>query len=255
MSEQWSFSTRTGHSSPDSIEVYGFNLSEELIGELNLGEMFYLVVKEEKPSQNEARLLNAILISLVEHGLTPSAVSTRLTYLGEPESLQGAVASGLLGVGSQFVGTTENTAKILQRTIQDQDDNSTTSDLASEIVEDFRNRGESIPGLGHPLHEPEDPRTVKLLDLAAKLDQTGKHTALLKEVRDHLSKKIDRTLPINVTGTIGALLSDMGFSWRIIRGCSIVSRCVGLIGHLKEEQENPMAMDLWDFLEEGSERP
>lgn len=254
MSEVPEFQSDTGHSTAESIQVHGFDLTEELMGELDLGEMVYLVLRKEKPPEAEAELLNAILLSLVEHGLTPSAVASRLTYLGEPESLQGAVASGLLGVGSQFVGTTENTAQFLQTAMEKKGDKVSIRELAKDVVREFRERNESIPGLGHPTHEPRDPRTVTLFEMAEELDLVAEHTKLMEAIRDDLADKIGKTLPINVTGAIGSLLSDMGFSWDIVRSFSVISRCVGLVGHIQEEQTDPMAMDLWDFLEEQNRK-
>ncbi len=246
MSESPDFRTRQGHSTPAEIFVRDLNLTDELIGELDLGEMTYLVLRGQKPDDREARMVNAVLVTLVEHGLTPSALATRLTAYGEPESLQGAVASGLLGVGSRFVGPTQDVAELLQTTLREHDEESLET-MADGVVSGYRERGEILPGLGHPEHDP-DPRTVELFELAETLELSGDGVALIRAVQQEAEERLDRSLPINVTGAIGAILTDMGFDWQVARGFSVISRCVGLVGHFQEELEDPIGPKLWTLM-------
>lgn len=251
MSESSDFSTRQGRSNPDRIFVRDFDLTEELMGELDLGEMTFLVLRGRRPDEREARMINTVLVTLVEHGLTPSALAARLTAYGEPESLQGAVASGLLGVGSRFVGPTQNVAELLQTTLEEADGDS-PGEMAEEVVGEYRRRGDILPGLGHPEHDP-DPRSVKLFGLADELDLAGEAVGLIQAIQTEAEERLDRSLPINVTGAIGAILTDMDFDWRVVRGFSVISRCVGLVGHFQEELEDPIGPELWAMMGEDGE--
>lgn len=251
MSESPDFRTRQGRSTPDQIFVRDFDLTEELMGELDLGEMTFLVLRGHKPDEAEAAMINTVLVTLVEHGLTPSALAARLTAYGEPESLQGAVASGLLGVGSRFVGPTQNVAKLLQTTLEEHGGDS-TEEAAETVVAEYRRRGDILPGLGHPEHDP-DPRTVKLFELAEELGLSGDAVDLVRAIQAEAERRLERSLPINVTGAIGAILTDMNFDWKVVRGFSVISRCVGLVGHFQEELEDPIGPELWAMMGEDGE--
>ena len=145
-------------STPDRIEVHGKSLPDEILGHLNLGDMAFLQIVGRMPTQQESNVFNAIAVTLVEHGITPSALVARLTYAGAPESLQAAVAAGLCGLGSVFVGSTEGTAKMLYEALPPGTKGADLERIACDTVAAFRARGQIIPGLGHPLHKPVDPR-------------------------------------------------------------------------------------------------
>src|SRR5690606_23324383 len=117
------FETRVGKSTPDKIFVHGYDLTEDLIGNITLADMAFLGAKHRKPTENESKMLNAILVAICEHGFTPSSISTRLTYLGAPEAVQAAVASGLLGAGTVYLGAMEDVAEMLQKAFQKYGDN------------------------------------------------------------------------------------------------------------------------------------
>src|ERR1043165_9260174 len=120
--------------------------------------MIYFQLTGREATQQQRVILDACLVTLMEHGLTPSAIATRLTYGSAPEALQGAVAAGLLGVGSTFVGSTEGCAVLLARLAAATDPRAEAQAIAAA--------NKRLPGFGHPLHKPVDPRTVALLDLA-----------------------------------------------------------------------------------------
>jgi citrate synthase len=240
-------------STPRHVFVRGRDL-DGLIGTIDLGEMLFLVLTGRLPTSSEARITNAALVALVEHGMTPSAIAARLTWLGAPENLQGAVASGLLGVGSRFVGSVDEVARMLQEAmvgLQHDDGTDTPADdvtfyaqAAETLVADFHERRVPIPGIGHPVHRPEDPRAVSLIALVDELGSRGPHLCLQEAICAAAGKRWGRHLPINVTGAIGAVVSDLGFPWQIARGFPVISRCVGLVGHLREELGHPIARSL-----------
>jgi len=171
-------------------------------------------------------------VTLVEHGVTPSALAARLTYLGAPEAMQAAVAAGLCGLGSVFVGSTEGVAKMLSESSPE------------EILQKYKR----VPGLGHPLHKPVDPRTRRLFEIARETGFYGKYCRAMEEIAQ--AKK----LTLNATGAIGALACELGLDWRAVRGLGVMARAVGLVGHLLEESRQPMAEEVWLRIEEEASR-
>jgi citrate synthase len=239
-----------GWSTPSQITVRGFDLSADLLGKVNLGEMAYLELTGRLPTAAEAEVFNALLIALVEHGMTPQAMATRLVNLAAPEAIQAAVAAGLCGVGSVFAGGSEQTAKVLQEALNGPDqDRSDLDAVAAGIVEAHVVRKAVIPGIGHPLHKPVDPRTPVLFAIAERNNFRGEYVALLEAISREAERRLQRSLPINATGAIGAILSELGFPWRICRGVVVISRAVGLVGHLAEEMRNPLAREMWERVE------
>lgn len=239
-----------GWSTRERIVVKGFDLPSELLGKVDLGEMAFLEMMDRLPTPEESKVFNALLVALVEHGVTPSALATRLTYLGAPESLQGAVAAGLLGLGSVFVGTIEGSARILQEALPDPSQEVDLEALAEEIVSDFVARKAFIPGLGHPIHKPIDPRTPRLFAIVAENGFPGRYVELMQHIQQKAERRLKRTLPINVTGAIGAGASELGIPWQVSRGLGVMARAIGLVGHILEEMRQPLAGNAWFRVEE-----
>jgi citrate synthase len=220
-----------GWSTADRITVLGKDLPGEILGKLNLGDMAFLELTKRIPSENESRLFNAMAVTLVEHGITPSALAARLTYLGAPEAMQAAVAAGLCGLGSVFVGSTEGVARLLTESI---------NKTPKQIVEENKR----IPGLGHPIHKPIDPRTVRLFEIARETGFYGKYCKLIEAIGE------EKKLVVNATGAIGALACELGLDWRAVRGIGVMARAVGLVGHILEEARQPIAEEVWFRIEE-----
>ena len=214
-------------SSVDRIVVRGKDLPGEILGHLNLGDMAFLELTGRVPNPKESKVFNAMVVTLVEHGLTPSAIVARMTYLGAPEAMQAAVGAGLLGLGSVFVGSMEGVAKML----------STDSIPAGRI-----------PGLGHPLHKPVDPRAVRLFEIARETGFYGKYCKRMEQIAK------EKKLTLNATGAIGALACELGLDWKCVRGLGVMARAVGLVGHLLEETREPMAYEIWQRMEEEASR-
>ena len=238
-------------STPDKICVRGLDLPNEILGHMDLGDFAFLQLMGRKATPQESRMLNAILITLVEHGITPSALVARMTYLGAPESLQAAVAAGLCGLGSVFVGSMEGAAKMLSEALP-RAKLGTGADLdaiAAATVEKFHAAGAIVPGLGHPLHKPVDPRAPRLFQLAAENGMSGEYVALVKKIQAHAEKKSGKVLPINATGAIGAICCEFGFPWKIVRGFGVMARAIGLVGHIFEESQDPISFEIWQRAE------
>lgn len=232
-------------STPDRIGVFGRDLVRELIGRVNLGDMGFLELTGRLPSARESRVFNALLVTLVEHGIVPSTLATRLTYAGAPESLQAAVAAGLLGLGSVFVGSIEGAARMLGEALPNPKAKVALPALADRIVADQVQAGRSVPGLGHPIHKPVDPRVPRLFAIARANGFRGPYIGLMRLVARRAEKAYGRALPINATGAIGAIACEMGLPWQACRGLGVMARAVGLVGHVLEESRRPIAREIW----------
>ena len=222
-----------GWSTRERIVVRGKDLPGEILGRLNLGDMAFFELTGRFPDEKQSRLFNAMAVTLVEHGVTPSALAARLTYLGAPEAMQAAVAAGLCGLGSVFVGSMEGAAKLLSEAVQQ-------GKGAQAVVAETKR----IPGLGHHLHKPVDPRSVRLFEIARETGYYGKYCQLMEQLSEI------KNLPLNATGAIGALACELGIDWRAVRGIGVMARAVGLVGHLLEESRQPMAEAVWHQVEE-----
>jgi citrate synthase len=239
-------------STADRIVVRGHDLVEELLGKASLGDVAFLELKGRLPTKQESIVFNAITVTLVEHGMTPSAIVARLTYFGAPESLQGAVAAGLLGLGDRFGGSAEAAARMLQDALREAAQEADLRALAGGIVKAHKEGKQPIAGLGHPVHKPVDPRTPKLFALAAENGLSGRYVALMKLVGEEATRTHGRELPVNATGAIGAIASELEIPWRVCRGLAVMARAIGLVAHIQEETEEPLASEIWARTEDES---
>jgi citrate synthase len=245
--------TWIGSSTADRIIIAGRDLAEDLMGRLTLTELAYLLITHREPTPGERRMLDAVLVSLADHGLTPSALAARLTLTGAPEAIQGAVAAGLLGAGNVLLGPAGDTAQWLADALRaggEEPPDDESLHRAAELAVDARGRaGLRIPGLGHPVHRVRDPRTERIYALAAEEGLLGVHLRLLRVVADVQEKRTGRRLPINGAGAGGAALVDLGLPPACVRGFVLIARTAGLVAHLVEEQQQPIGMPLWREVE------
>jgi citrate synthase len=245
--------TSIGSSAPDRITVGGKDLPGEVMGRLTLTELAFLLVTRREPTAGQRRVVDAVLVSLADHGLTPSALAARLTYTGAPEAIQGAVAAGLLGAGSVFLGPTGDTAFFLADALATQGDgevdDASLRRVAETAVEERRRQGLRVPGLGHPVHRVEDPRVPRLYELASEEQLLGPHLRLLELVAEVNEATSGRRLPINGAGAGGAALVDAGIPPGSVRGFALIARTAGLVAQLTEEAEHPIGRFLADDVE------
>ncbi len=231
-------------STPDRIVVKGQDLCGDLLGKQSLGDVAFLIMTDRLPSENESVMFNALAVTLIEHGMTPSAIATRMTLTGAPEAMQAAVAAGLAGLGSVFVGSMETAAHLLQDAVPTPTAPVDVDALAGEVVTELRSRKAQVPGIGHPVHKPVDPRAVRLFELAEETGFSGPYVALMQRIAAVAGERAGRELPVNATGAIASIASEMGISWTVIRGIGVISRCIGLVGHVREELTNPIAREI-----------
>ena len=233
----------------DRITVKGRDLCSEILGKLTLGDLAFLLITDRMPSARESTMFNAIAVTLVEHGLTPSALAARLTYTGAPEAMQAAVAAGLCGLGSVFVGSMETAARVLQEALPDPKADVDLPALAKAAVAKLRAEKQLVPGIGHTLHKPVDPRAPRLFEIAAENGYSGPYVKLMQLIAEEAQAVSGKTLPVNATGAIGAIASELGLPWQIIRGIGVFSRSIGLVGHILEEMKEPMAYQVKTWAE------
>ena len=245
-----SYPTSIGTSDETSISLLGQDLAEDLLGKVGFGELAFWLVALRRPTAGELRVFEAVLVALADHGFTPTVIAARLTLTGAPESVQGAMAAGLLGGGSRFLGATEDTGRFLARALADHRselpaDDRGWDDLARAAIGAERAAGRHVPGLGHPVHKNGDPRTPVLMRIAREEGVFGPHLQLVDAVGRVHSEVLGRSLPVNGAGICGAVLCDLGFPVDILRGFALLARAAGLLGHLAEEMRQPVGLDIY----------
>lgn len=235
----------TTATTPDVILVAGKNLVDELIGRTSFTEMIGLVTTGAELSAGHRAMIDALLVTFTDHGVTPSSMAARLTLLGAPEAMQAAVAAGLCGAGSRFLGTLENSAREFATTVAAHPDKE-VAQLAAIVVDAAEQTDRAVIGIGHPEHKLDDPRVRRLLEIADEHDLRGPCTALLLALPGEVQARRGRSLPVNAAGLAGALLADMGYSPSFARGIALISRAAGLVGQLLDEETSNDARALWD---------
>lgn len=240
--------TAIGHATKHRIVLRGEDLVDEIIDRRDFVDVFVRAITGRYPDANFKRMSNAILVALLDHGFTPSSVAARLTLLGAPESMQGAVAAGLLGAGSHFLGTMELTANMLIEALSHVDDGAEIPAVAAEVVTRFRREKRAIPGIGHPIHTDGDPRVPKLRQVAAECGYDGRHCQLVAAIAAEASGRVGKRLPLNAAGLVGAIICDMGCEPGYGKALALIGRTAGLMAHLLEEQATPVAQSVWDLV-------
>jgi citrate synthase len=213
---------------PDRVEVRGRDLTGEIMGRLSFTEYFHLLLTGREPTDDQRFFLDVLLVAIAEHGMMPTNVAARMTLAADPGSLQGAVAAGILGCGPVLLGTSEECARVLVRARE--------TDPA-QLVAEIRAAGGKVPGFGHPVHRPVDPRAERILELADERGVSGEHVALARAIRDAVAA--ERPLTMNVAMPIAAVMLDLGFPATTVKAVPILARTASLLAHLAEEQAEP----------------
>ncbi|HUG65840.1 MAG TPA: citryl-CoA lyase [Gaiellaceae bacterium] len=231
---------------PDRVEVRGRDLTGDLMGRLTFTEYFHLLLTGREPTGNQLFFLDLLLVAIAEHGMMPTSVAARMTLAADPTALQGAVAAGILGAGPVVLGTSEECARLLSEL-------AATGRDPAEAVEELRTTGEKVPGFGHPVHRPVDPRAERILELADERGVSGRHVSLARSLAVTVQDAWGKPLPMNVSLPIAAVLLDLGYPVSIVKAIPILARTAGLLAHLAEEQENPLGFYLAGKAEEAVE--
>jgi citrate synthase len=255
------YPTALGAASRDTITLLGHDLANDVMGEVGFGELAFWLATQRRPTPGETRVFEAVLAALADHGYTPTAIISRLTHLSAPDSVQGALAAGLLAGGSRFLGVTEDCGRFLHEVLVAQGDAAERSstirtaalptddagwdELARATVARQREAGRFVPGLGHHVHKDGDPRTPRLMAIAAEEGVTGPHLALFAAIGRVHPQVLGKTLPLNGAGVCGAALADLGLPLELLRAFALLARTAGLIGQLAEELRHPVANEIF----------
>ena len=231
---------------PDRVEVRGRDLTGDLMGRLSFTEFFHLLLTGREPTEDQRFFLDLLLVAIAEHGMMPSNVAARMTLAADPGSLQGAVAAGILGAGPVVLGTSEECARLLEEARGSGGD-------VYEIARAIHAAGAKVPGFGHPLHRPLDPRAERILELADARGASGPHVELARRLRAAVAEVWGKPLTMNVAMPIAAVMLDLGFPSDAVKAVPILARTASLLAHLVEEREQPIGFTLARAAEEAVE--
>jgi citrate synthase/citryl-CoA lyase len=230
---QWRTAIADPHR-PDDIVLRGYSLLE-LIAKLPFTSAAYLTLVGRLPTEPQRRMLEAILVTGIDHGISPSSsVSRIIAASGVP--IQACIAGGLLTIGDIQGGATEQFARQMVAAVEANPGRS-ARELAATMVGEKLARKERVEGFGHPQHPEGDPRTAVLFQVARDAGIAGVYVELALAMEDELADRKGRRIPLNVDGAIGSTMLDAGFSWRHARPLGITSRSIGLAAHAIEEVE------------------
>ena len=212
------------------------------MGSVTFTEYFHLLLTGERPTEDQRYFLDLLLVAIAEHGMMPTNVAARMTLAADPDSLQGAVAAGIAGAGKVVLGTSEECARLL-----------TSGRDPAEAARAIRAAGGKLPGFGHPVHKPLDPRAERILQLADERGISGEHVALARAYRDAAEQAWGRPLTMNVAMPIAAVMLDLGFPPATVKAVPILARTASLLAHLAEEQQRPIGFLMAGAAEEAIE--
>ena len=236
--------THISQAYPDRVEVRGRDLTGDLMGRLSFTEYFHLLLTGREPTDDQRFFLDLLLVAIAEHGMMPTNVAARMTLAADPTSLQGAVAAGILGAGPVVLGTSEECARLL-------DEARASGDDAMKIARAIHEAGGKVPGFGHPVHKPVDPRAERILQLADERGVSGPSVALARALREAVADVWGRPLTMNVAMPIAAVMLDLGFAPAAVKAVPILARTAGLLAHLAEEREQPLGFVLAESAEKA----
>lgn len=236
----------------ESLTIRGKDLCSDLMGRVSFTDYFYLLVTGREPSENQRFFLDLLLVSIAEHGLVPTNQVARMTYAADPGALQGAVAAGILGCGSVILGAAEGCGAFLAdaKTRMEAEAASPDEVMRAIVAEALATRTR-LPGFGHPLHKPVDPRAQRILTLAEEKGAAGRHVALAKATEAAVNALWPKPLPMNVSMMIAAVLLDLDFPASVLKGIPILARTASLLAHLAEEKDRPIGFLMAHYAEEA----
>jgi citrate synthase len=229
---------------PDRVEVRGRDLTGDLMGRVSFTEYFHLLLTGREPTDDQRFFLDLLLVAIAEHGMMPTNVAARMTLAADPGSLQGAVAAGILGAGPVVLGTAAECARLLEDAQAKVAGGGDPEAVARDVARAIHGWGGKVPGFGHPVHRPLDPRAERILELADARGASGPHVLLARRLCDAVAEAYGKPLTMNVSLPIAAVMLDLGFPSAAVKGVPILARTAGLLAHLAEEQEQPLGFQL-----------
>jgi citrate synthase len=243
--------SRIAQAYPDRVEVRGRDLTGDLMGRLTFTEYFHLLLTGSEPTAEQRDFLDLLLVAIAEHGMMPTNVAARMTLAADPGSLQGAVAAGILGCGPVILGTADECARLLQAAQEQVAAGGAPDAVAGQIARAAHASGERLPGFGHPVHRPLDPRAERILELADERGVSGPYVLLARCLRDAAAEVRGRPLTMNVSMPIAAVMLDLGFDAAAVKAVPILARTASLLAHLAEERRQPVGFLMAAHAEEA----
>src|SRR6266498_841241 len=242
-----------GRAELDRIFVRGYDLNRELLGKITFAQMVYLMIVGRMPTAEEGRMVDTMLIVLVDHGMTTGAAAARMTFHSAPEAIQGAVAAAILGADSVHLGSSEHSAKMLHDhdALPAESKETDLDSIAVKTVERRLANKQLIPGIGHGIHTQGDPRADRLFEVAQETKVYGRYCELLKKIGKVADEKVGKHLPVNVTGAIAAISLDMGIHWQMSKSFAILGRALGGLAHVGEEIRRPIARGISNLIRDN----
>jgi citrate synthase len=236
--------TRICTARADSVEVRGRDLCRDLMGRLGFTEYFHLLLTGREPTENQRYFLDLLLIAIAEHGMMPTVQAARMTLAANPGSLEGALAAGLLGCGPVLVGTSELCGRLLASAHSRVSAGEGADAVAFDLIKGIRERGEKVPGFGHPVHRPKDPRAERIFELADARSVSGPHVGMARRMGRAVAEIWGKPMTMNVSMPIAAVLLDLEFPVEMVKAIPLLARTGGLLAHLAEEQQNPVGFTI-----------
>jgi succinyl-CoA synthetase alpha subunit len=238
---------------PNKVAVRGYDIAE-LMGRVSFGSAVYLILTGELPTAAVGRLMDAILVSSIDHGTTPPSALAARTAASTGASLSAAVAAGIMSINRHHGGAIEDCARQLKKIADRAATESISMDeAASRTLTVMRETGERMAGFGHRVHT-KDPRTARLFELAREARVDGVHMQAARAVEKAFAD-MKKALPINVDGAIGAILADLGVNPTVLNGIFMIARAPGLVAHVTEEQTREKPMRRIDPVNHGYDGP
>ncbi len=232
--------TALGRAELDRVLVRGYDLNRDLLGNISFTDMVSLILRGRLPTPQETRMLDALLVILVEHGLVTHVIAARFVYHNAPEAMQAAVCAALLGAGSKHLGSSEWCARLLQESVAPGASDEELDRAAEAAVARYAGKRQYVPGIGHHTHNQGDPRAERLFEIARETGVYGTYCDLLTRISKHASEQRGRLLPVNVTGAQAAISSDLGYRWEMSKAFALIGRTLGALGHIQEELDHPI---------------
>ena len=222
---------------PNKIMVRGYPL-DEMMGRLTFGEAIYLLLMGEVPSPAIGSLMEAVLVSFIDHGATPPSTLSARNTATTGAALRACVASGILGFGRYHGGDIESCMHFLDAGLDHVRKGVSYRDAADSIVSKCVSAGETIPGFGHRFHT-RDPRAARLFQMALELEAEGEHVQMIRAVEMVMAERAqkDAPMPVNIDGAIAAVCGDIGIPPAVANALFIISRVPGIAAHAREEIE------------------
>ncbi len=232
--------TAISTAAPERVTIRGRDLAGDLMGSTSFTEFFFLLATGRAPSAEQRFFLDLALVAIAEHGLTPTVQAARMTYAADPRALQGAVAAGILGCGTVVLGTADLAGALIDDVLARIDAGASPDQAAEDVARERREAGKTMPGFGHPLHKPVDPRAERMIALAHERRVAARGVDCATRLTRAVARVWGKPLPMNVSMAIAATLRDLEIPAALVRGVPILARTAGLIAHLAEEAQTPI---------------